>query len=204
MARITTTSALAGVAGATAIVVAGFGASQAFADSSTPTSSSSSSATPSTSGSGASPGKSAPSADDEHGPGAPGGHHGRGPGGPGVDAEALAEKLGLDESKVEAAIEKVRAATKPATPPTEGQKPTAAEREARQTAYATALAKELDVSEEKLTTALDEIRGDRETERRTELSERLDEAVSSGDLTAADKASVLKAFDAGALGGGPH
>ena len=46
-------------------------------------------------------------------------------------------------------------------------------------------------------------RGFMNAEHRSDLSDRLDAAVKAGDLTAADKASVLKAFDAGVLDG-PH
>ena len=63
------------------------------------------------------------------------------------------------------------------------------------------LAEALDLSEEKVAAALEDLRAAHEAEERTALSERLDAAVEAGDLTAADKASVLKAFDAGVLGG---
>ena len=122
----------------------------------------------------------------------------------GADASALAEALGLDEAKVTAAIEKVREATKPTEKPAEGTKPSDTDRQARRAAYIAALAKELGVSADKLTAALDSVRADHEAERRTQMSSRLDEAVTAGKLTAADKASVLKAFDAGVLGGGPR
>ena len=88
------------------------------------------------------------------------------------------------------------------------------------------LAKKLGVSEDKLKEAMDSLRSEgsgeqkgerpdksamdqklatseREAEHRTELSSRLDEAVSKGTLSSSDKDSVLKAFDAGVLGGGP-
>ena len=81
--------------------------------------------------------------------------------------------------------------------------PTDEERAEREAAFATALAKALGLSEDKVSDALDTVRAAREADRRQELGERLDTAVEDGDLTAADKASVLKAFDAGVLGG-PH
>ncbi|CAN7169371.1 hypothetical protein [Knoellia sp. LjRoot47] len=192
MPRITRTSALAGVAGAAAVTLAGFGANAALAES-TPTPS------PSSSTSTEQPGSSVP--------GAPGdrGGRGHGPGGMrGADGAALAKALGLDEAKVEAAITKVREANRPTDKPTEGTPPSEADRQARQTAYVTALAKELGVTEAKLTAALATVRTAHEAEHRTQLSERIDEAVDAGKLTAADKASVLKAFDAGVLGGGPR
>ena len=119
-----------------------------------------------------------------------------------MDAAALATKLGLTEAKVSAALEKVRAAQKPPTPPAQGpSRPMPNARPARRP-MVTALAKELGVSEAKVQAALDAIKADREASRKTELSTRLDAAVKAGKLSAADKASVLKAFDAGVLGGG--
>jgi len=118
-------------------------------------------------------------------------------------AAELAGALGLSEEKVEAALEAVREELLPErtddgvrpTPPSEE------ERAARQAAFAEALADELGISTAKVTAALAELRADAEAEGRTRLSERLDAAVEDGDLTAADKASVLKAYDAGVLGG---
>jgi hypothetical protein len=98
----------------------------------------------------------------------------------------------------------VREANRPTERPAEGTKPSEADREARETAYVTALAKELGVTQAKLTAALETVRSAHEAEHRTQLGERIDEAVAAGKLTAADKASVLKAFDAGVLGGGPR
>ena len=101
-----------------------------------------------------------------------------------------------------AALEKLRAAQQPSTPPAQGSQPTDAERQAREKARVTALAKELGVSQAKVQAALDAIKADREASRKTELTTRLDAAVKAGTLSAADRASVLKAFDAGVLGGG--
>ena len=173
-------------AGGVAAVAVGIGAGAAMADSTTPTPSSTASSSPSL-------------ADGRGGPGAPGGHRG-GPGG--MDAAALAQELGLTEAKVSAALEKVRAAQQPSTPPAEGTRPTEAERQAREKALVTALAKELGVTEAKVQAALDAIRADHAASHKAELTARLDAAVTAGTLSAADKASVLKAFDAGVLGGG--
>lgn len=141
----------------------------------------------------------------DRGPGGPGGPGGHGHG-PGVDAAALAKALGVSESKVSDALDAAREATKPADgdKPAAGEKPTPpteAERTAREAAFAKALAKELGVDQAKVTKALETVRAARDAERRTELSERLDTAVKDGKLTAGDKASVLKAYDAGVLGG---
>jgi hypothetical protein len=137
----------------------------------------------------------------ERGPGG----HGRGIG---VDTTALAKALGVTEDELSDALDAVRDATKPddADRPAAGEQPTPPtdeERAEREAAFVTALAKALGLSEDKVSDALDTVRAAREADRRQELGERLDTAVEDGDLTAADKASVLKAFDAGVLGG-PH
>lgn len=127
-------------------------------------------------------------------------HDGRG--GPGhrvmFGGEELAEALGVSTERLREAMaavrDEVRPAERPAGPPSE------AEREALHDELAAALAEELDVSQAKVEAALEEVRASHATERRTRLSQRLDDAVEDGDLTAADKASVLKAYDAGVLG----
>lgn len=136
----------------------------------------------------------------------PGGHRG----GPGVLAETLAEELDLEQSDVEDALAAVREDLRPDAP-AEGEKPTPPsdeERADRQAALAKALAKELDVSDAKVTAALaaaetqaESDREERQAESRTALVERLDAAVEDGTLTKADKTSVLKAYDADLLGG---
>lgn len=113
--------------------------------------------------------------------------------------EDLAEALGVSQERLRDAMEavrdEVRPTERPAGPPGE------AGMEALQDRLAAALAKELDLTQAKVEAALEEVRSAHEAQRRTHLSDRLDEAVEDGDLTAGDKASVLKAFDAGVLGG---
>lgn len=143
------------------------------------------------------------SADGRPGPGGPGGH---GRGGAHVDTAALAKALGVTEDKLTAALEAVREDLKPADreKPADGERPTPPtdeERADREAALAKALADELGLDEAKVADALDSVRDAQKAERRTDLSERLDTAVKDGDLTDADKASVLKAYDAGVLGG---
>ncbi|GAA1526030.1 hypothetical protein [Nocardioides humi] len=129
------------------------------------------------------------------GPGGPGGHgHG-----PGVDTAALAEALGVSEDEVEKAVAAVREQLKASSRPT--SRPTDAERTEREDAFAQALAEELGVDQDDVTAALAEVRAARAAQRRTDLVERLDEAVADGTLSEDDKASVLKAYDAGVLGG---
>lgn len=136
---------------------------------------------------------------------------GRGPGGHGrggahVDAAALAEALGVSEDELTTALDAVRDEMGPGNgeKPADGERPTPPteeERADRAAAFAKALAEELGIDESKVSDALETLRDAAETERRTALGERLDQAVEDGDLTDADKESVLKAFDAGVLGG---
>ena len=182
---------IAAAAGGVAAIAAGIGASAAMADSTTPTPTGTATSAP-----------SQPGADTGRGPGGPGGPGGHRGGPGGMDAAALATRLGLTEAKVSAALAKVRTAQQPATPPAPGTRPTEAERQAREKAMAAALAKELGVSQAKVQSALDAIEADRKASHKSELSSRLDAAVQAGTLSAADKASVRKAFDAGVLGGG--
>ena len=134
------------------------------------------------------------------------GMHGKLAGRDGDAAARLAEKLGVSEQEVTDAFAAVRDQLEPERADrVEGERPeplTEAEREARQAETAAALAEELGVEASAVTDALAELRAEAGAAVRTSLSDRLDAAVEAGDLTAADKASVLKAFDAGVLGGG--
>ena len=132
----------------------------------------------------------------------PGPGHGHGPGfiGRGDGGAELAKALGVSEEKLRTALKAVREDLAPKGERPDGP-PSEADRTKRQKALAAALAKELNISEAKVTAALDKVRDSAEAERRTNLSDRLDTAVKAGKLTAGDKASVLKAYDAGVLGG---
>lgn len=129
--------------------------------------------------------------------------HGRGHGpggGHGVGGPELAEALGVSETELQSALESVREQLEPSqadrsTPPADG------ELEERRDQMIDALAEELDLSAAEVTAAFAELQQERADERRTALGDRLDEAVTAGDLTTEDRASVLKAFDAGVLGG---
>lgn len=186
------------VAGAVAGGVTAASLSAEADDSTQPTKPSTSSSSGATAGTPAAP-------QPGDGPGRHGGPGGPGGIGRGPDAAALAKELGVTEAKLQKAFDAVREDLREDRPakPADGTRPTPptdAQREARQSALAKALAKELGVSEAKVTAALDKVRAAHEAERRDELSTRLDDAVKAGDLTAGDKASVLKAFDAGVLG----
>lgn len=187
---------IAAVSGLIAIG-AGVGVATASAET-TPSPSSTSSSTASSGAAAANQGAASTSTDDT-------GPRGGQKGGRGMDSAALASALALDEAKVTAAVSAAREATRPDAP-AQGETrtpPTEAERTARQKAFATALAKELGIDEAKVTAALEKVKAAHEAEHKTDLTARLDAAVTAGDLTASDKASVLKAFDAGVLQGGP-
>ncbi len=125
-------------------------------------------------------------------------HH-RGPGGP-AGGEDLAKALGVSHEKLQSAFKAIREDVKPADRRADGP-PTAAERAARHEKLTDALAEELGLSEAKVEAAFETVRKEHLTDRRDALSDRLDTAVEDGKLTKDDKASVLKAFDAGVLGG---
>lgn len=136
------------------------------------------------------------------------GHRG-GPGGPpGLggprDGADLAKALGVSQEKLKDAFDAIRDDVRPSRGKQDGP-PSETEREAMKDKLAAALAKELGLSTSKVSAALEKVQKAHATEHREALSDRLDDAVTDGKLTADDKASVLKAFDAGVLGGpGPR
>ncbi|MFN8097486.1 MAG: hypothetical protein U0Q21_04255 [Dermatophilaceae bacterium] len=199
----------AGAVGVVAAVAAGIGISQAMAASPAPSPSSSSSGGAASANSGqAGPGMGGPGG-SAYGMGGRMGHHGdRGMGGGfmlgrGADLSALATALGVDQAKLTAALQKVGQSLHDQYEGQEhqGTAPTEAERTARLDAFATALAKELGIDKAKVTAALTAAQADRRATEKAALTARLDAAVKAGKLTEADKAAVLKAFDAGVLGG---
>lgn len=148
----------------------------------------------------------AQAADDTDGPagiGQPGtvmhAHH-RGPGG----GEDLAKALGVSEEELRDAFKAIRDDVKPARRSLD-RPPSAAQRDAMRDKLTSALAKELGLSEAKVEAAFEQVHEEHVAERREALNDRLDDAIDDGKLTKNDKASVLKAFDAGVLGGpGPR
>lgn len=134
-------------------------------------------------------------------PDAPGMHQRGDVGGP--FGSELAKQLGVSDATLRAAFAVVRDEVKPPTP-LAGSRPAPPLGEqiaAHQAKLASALAKELGMSEAKVRAALEKVRADAMADRRADLAARLSAAVKSGKLTATDKASVLKAFDAGVIGG---
>ncbi len=117
-------------------------------------------------------------------------------------AQKLAEKLGVDQAKVTEALQAVREANKPTSPPTAGASPSERPDPAtRDAALAKQLADKLGVTEANVTKALEEIRAERQTERAAALKSRLDEAVKAGTLTQAEADAVTKAVEKGVIGG---
>ncbi len=134
-------------------------------------------------------GATAPSQDQGHG-----GRHGRG----GFrDVSGLAEKLGVEETTLRDAIDKVRGAA---------SEDREADRSAREAAFAQALAEALGIDESKVTAALDELRSEREAARTASDKEVLDKAVTDGTLTQAEADAVAKAVEEGIVRvrGGDH
>lgn len=122
--------------------------------------------------------------------------------GEGMAAE-LATALGVDEQKVSDALEEIRSENTQAENTQEkGTKPTEQDRQARDSEMASKLAEKLGVDRQKVTDAMTTVRTQHQQQETERLSTSLDQAVSAGTLTEADKASVLKAQQAGVLGGG--
>ena len=67
---------------------------------------------------------------------------------------------------------------------------------------AKALAEKLGLAEDKVATALTELREAHQAERAAALKERLDAAVQDGTLTQAEADAVTKAVEKGVIGGG--
>lgn len=133
-------------------------------------------------------------------------------------AERLAEELGVPEAEVEKALEEVHEELVPDLSDLkeglekrfgDGERPdrddfpappSEEEMEEHKQEFEKALAEALGISEDELTTAFEDLRDAAESGIREDLEERLDGAVEDGDLTEADKKSVLKAYDAGVIG----
>ena len=130
----------------------------------------------------------------------PGSHHkgdakGHGPRARGSeDLSTLASKLGVDETKLKEAMS---AARKEVGDSDRTSRPTKAERTAQREAYVKALAKELGVDADKVTTALKEIAQEQREARQGEEKERLAKAVTDGTLSQAEADAVQKALDEG-------
>ncbi len=137
-----------------------------------------------------------PSASASATPGTEGRGGGSGRHGGGFDAAALAEKLGVEESAVEDALQSVRGSA-PSREDTDG-KP---DRAALQSGLAASLGEALGVDEATVQAALDALEAEQREERSADLQERLDAAVAEGSLTQEEADGAAKAVELGLLGG---
>ena len=147
----------------------------------------------------------APGADTDRSGGGKDGHGGRGLFGS-ESAAQLAEKLGVTEARVSEALRAIheeRKANRPSPNPSASpsDRPDPAERNAE---FAKTLAEKLGLPEDKVATALTELRDAHQAERAAALKARLDAAVKDGTLTQAEADAVTKAVEKGVFGGGGH
>ncbi|GAA1859095.1 hypothetical protein GCM10009715_03280 [Paeniglutamicibacter psychrophenolicus] len=126
-----------------------------------------------------------------------GGHGGHRGGGPEM-ASGLAEKLGVEESKLSDALDTFREANKPAERIKDAARP---DREERDAALAKSLAQTLGIEESEVTAALEELRTESNAERAAALTSKLDAAVKDGTPTQGEADAVTKATEKGVIGG---
>lgn len=108
-----------------------------------------------------------------------------------MDLSDLATKLGVDESTLNDAFDKLKD-SRPRHD--QSDETTGTEREAT---LAKALAEELGLDEAKVTAALSELRVEREAERAASDEKVLEQAVTDGKLTQSEADAVQKAISAG-------
>jgi hypothetical protein len=191
MASINKKAAGIAAVGASAVAIGLAVASTAQADTSTPT--------PSPTSTTQSGGTTGPNGKTHGGPG----KGGWGPGGKhlfglGADLSELATKLGVSESKLEAAMKAVRPDLKDLPKPDTATSPDAFKDQV-QKQLADALAKELGIDSAKVTKALDEIEAAHTADREKAFADHLAQAVKDGKLTQAEADAVQKAAKAGVI-----
>lgn len=191
--------------GAAAAIALGVGAA-ARADTTTPTPSPTTSSAPGQPGS-AHGQHSDPGQGNGKGWG-PGGRHGMGGFGGmgrfglGGDVAALAQKLGVDETKLRTALGAVRDELKAERKADRANGTTPPKAQALGDDFANRLAKQLGISADKVKTAISDLRAAAQASRQQAFDSRLDAAVKAGKLTQAEADAVKKAAKLGVIGMG--
>lgn len=124
--------------------------------------------------------------------------HGAMRGGP--DVGTLAEKLGVDESELEEAMDAVRDDLRSAMQSQGPAGMTDEDRQAHRDAMAESLADELGIDVDKVKSALEEVQQEHEAARDARADEVLGQAVEDGRLTQSEADAVRKALDEGIVG----
>ncbi|RAX48778.1 hypothetical protein DQ353_13730 [Arthrobacter sp. AQ5-05] len=127
-----------------------------------------------------------------------GGHRGGHRDGDPEMAAGLAEKPGVEESKLSEALETFREANKPAERTGDAAGPDRAQGDA---ALAESLAESPGLEESTVTAALEELRTAGQADRATVLKSKADAAVKDGTLTRGEPGAVTKAIGKGVIGG---
>lgn len=196
-------------AGAVAVTIAVGASVAAQADTPTPTPSPTTSSAPGRSGT--APGKQANPGQGNNGNGkgwGPGGRHGMGGLGGmgrfglGGDVAALAQKLGVDETKLRQALGTVRDELKAERKAGRGNGTTPPRLGVLSDDFANKLATQLGISTDKVKTAITDLRAAAEASRQQAFTNRLDQAVKDGKLTQAEADAVKKAAKLGLIGPG--
>lgn len=119
----------------------------------------------------------------------------------GVSTSDLASALGVEEDTLTAAIDTVAEATEGSSSQDESASQTQEQRkearEQRRTAFVAALAEELGLDEDTVSTAVTQLRAERQEKQAQKQEEALASAVSEGTLTSDEAAAVQKALDEG-------
>jgi hypothetical protein len=131
-----------------------------------------------------------------------GGFGGQGRFGLGGDVAALAQKLGVDETKLRTALGAVRDELKAERKADRANGTTPPKAGALSDDFANRLAKQLGISADKVKTSISDLRAAAQASRQQAFDSRLDQAVKDGKLTQAEADAVKKAAQLGVIGMG--
>lgn len=118
----------------------------------------------------------------------------------GADLGTLAEKLGVDESELQEAMDAVRDELRSAMQSQGPGAMTDEDRQAHRDAMAESLADELGIDVDRVESALEEMQQEHEAARDARADEVLGQAVEDGRLTQSEADAVRKALDEGIVG----